>query len=450
MLAVIKYFLTAGIVREIHMNMTVDIIIIGAGIIGTATAFELAKKGYKTLNIDKLPAAGQGSTGSSSAGIRTHYSTRDGVAMAYEGYFYWKNWEGYLGVADDRGLARFNNTGGLVLGNASDKLLKLLAEVGVDFEMWDLDRVKQKVPIYADWDYSPPRRPEDETFFDRPIRKLNRAIYTPSSGYINDSQLAAHNLQVAAESRGSRFRYKSQVVEIRRSGTKIIGVTLNDGQRIDAPVVVNAAGPHSFIVNGMAGVQGSLKIKTRALRHEVHVVPSPKGYDFEKNGYVTSDFSNATYHLPEVGNHILVGSQDPACDPQIWIDDPDHFNRQVTTEQWRAQVYRLAQRIPSLGIPDKPRGLADLYDVSDDWIPIYDKSDLPGFYLAIGTSGNQFKNAPVVGQMMAALIDSCENGHDLDREPVAITGPFTGHVLNAGFYSRLRELHRDSSFSVVG
>jgi len=30
-------------------------------------------------------------------------------------------------------------------------------------------------------------------------------------------------------------------------------------------------------------------------------------------------------------------------------------------------------------------------DVSDDWIPIYDKSDLKGYYQAIGTSGNQFR-----------------------------------------------------------
>ena len=132
------------------MRITTDIIIIGAGIIGTATAFELGKKGYKTINIDKLPAAGQGSTGSSSAGIRTHYSTRDGVAMAYEGYFHWKNWQEYLGVTDERGLARFNNTGGLVLGNESEKLLRLLAKVGVEFEVWDKDLILK----ITDW--SPP------------------------------------------------------------------------------------------------------------------------------------------------------------------------------------------------------------------------------------------------------------------------------------------------------
>ena len=66
------------------------------------------------------------------------------------------------------------------------------------------------------------------------------------------------------------------------------------------------------------------------------------------------------------------------------------------------------------------RGFADLYDCSDDWIPIYDRSELPGFYMAVGTSGNQFKNAPVVGHCMAELIEACENGHDHDADPVRV------------------------------
>ena len=63
-----------------------DAVIIGAGIIGAATAFELAKLGYRTLNVDKLPAAGYGPTSSSCAIIRVHYSTFDGIALAWEGY----------------------------------------------------------------------------------------------------------------------------------------------------------------------------------------------------------------------------------------------------------------------------------------------------------------------------------------------------------------------------
>jgi sarcosine oxidase subunit beta len=132
------------------------------------------------------------------------------------------------------------------------------------------------------------------------------------------------------------------------------------------------------------------------------------------------------------------------------VDDPDNFNRSVTQVQWQRQVYRLAQRIPDLQIPNEPKGVVDLYDVTDDWIPIYDKSDLPGFYMAIGTSGNQFKNAGGVGHMMAELIVACENGHGHDNDPVQVKMPYTGLELNAGFYSRLRTINENSSFSVLG
>ncbi|MGH6921135.1 MAG: NAD(P)/FAD-dependent oxidoreductase, partial [Geminicoccaceae bacterium] len=115
-----------------------------------------------------------------------------------------------------------------------------------------------------------------------------------------------------------------------------------------------------------------------------------------------------------------------------------------------AQVERVAQRIPALGIPGHAKGAVDCYDVSDDWIPIYDKSDIPGFYMAVGTSGNQFKNAPVAGAMMAELILACERGRDHDREPLPFRLERAGHTISIGFFSRLREVNRESSFSVLG
>ena len=98
------------------MTKKYDAIIIGAGIIGTPIAYELAKMGYKTLNIDKLSDAGEGSTAASCAIVRAHYSTEDGVAMAYEGFKYWLEWEDYLDhVEDEKGLARYMNTGSILL-----------------------------------------------------------------------------------------------------------------------------------------------------------------------------------------------------------------------------------------------------------------------------------------------------------------------------------------------
>jgi sarcosine oxidase subunit beta len=70
--------------------------------------------------------------------------------------------------------------------------------------------------------------------------------------------------------------------------------------------------------------------------------------------------------------------------------------------------------------------------------------------MAIGTSGNQFKNAPVAGAMMAALIEACEQGRDHDREPLPFALERAGRTLSIGFFSRLREVNRESSFSVLG
>ena len=116
-----------------------DVIIVGAGIIGCALAFELSKKGYRTLNLDALPAAGHGSTSDSCAIVRAHYSTLQGVTMAYESFHYWHDWEAYVGVPDERGLARLVNTGTVALkaeGLNWRRVLEHYDAVGVEYEEW--------------------------------------------------------------------------------------------------------------------------------------------------------------------------------------------------------------------------------------------------------------------------------------------------------------------------
>ena len=435
------------------MTEKYDAIIIGAGIIGASVAFELAKKGYKTLNVDKLAAAGAGSTINTCAIIRTHYSTLDGTAIAYESYLHWKNWPDYLQIEDERGYAEFRETGFLVLCDGSRDMAAILEnhrKLGIPFEEWTPEMLQERMPFLDHTTYYPPRRPGDKKFGEPNGRNLAGAVFFPGGGYINDPQLSVHNVQRAAEAKGATFRFRAEVSEIRQEDEHVTGITLQGGEEIDAPVVINVAGPHSFVINRMAGIEASMKIKTRALRHEVHFVPKPDEYDVEKHGFVTSDDDIGGYCRPETGNLLLVGSQDPECDPKEWIENPDKFNRDVSDEQWQAQVFRMAQRIPSLPIPGQAKGVVDLYDVSDDWIPIYDKSDLGGFYLAVGTSGNQYKNGPMSGLLMAEIIDACENGHDHDVEPVKVECPITGLILNTGFYSRNREINTDSSFSVLG
>ncbi len=435
------------------MTKTADVIIIGAGVIGAATAFELAKLGYRTLSLDRNAEAGHGSTSGSCAIIRVHYSTLEGTAFAYEGWHYWRDWKDYLEVTDERGLAQYRETGCLVLKTQlNDDLARHKGhcdELGIPYEEWDPEQIKERLPIYHLEQFYPASRPEDPTFGAPSGGTLAGAVFFPTAGYVTDPALASHNLQRAAEAKGAVFQFGATVEEILTDGGRVRGARLAGGNVVHAPVVINVAGPASSRINKLAGVTGDMTISTRALKQEVVHVPAPVGFDFEQDGMVVSDSDIACYCRPEHGNHILIGSEDPPCDTHVWIEDDGDYDRNFT-EQWRVQAMRYAQRVPTLGIPNQMRGVVDCYDVTEDWIPIYDKSSLPGFYMACGSSGNQFKNAPIAGKMMAALVDYCEGGTNHDIRPLKFVLPYIGHETNVGFYSRKRQINPESSFSVLG
>ena len=428
-----------------------DAIIVGAGIIGAAIAYELARDGRRVAGIDKNAVTGAGSTCNSCAIIRTHYSTLDGAALAKSNYPFWEDFPGYLEAETGETLATYREVGCLYTCFEDNgyglKLEEIANAIGIPYEVWTPAKIRARLPIMNPGHFHP-ARPADDPDFGRQDGEIRYVLFFPKAGYVSDPMLATQNIQAAATRKGTDFITGRRVVEILRHGRRVSGVRLDDETEITAPVVVNAAGPHSFKINELAGVTDGMNIATRALRVEVAHVPSPKGFDFERDGLICSDADIGGYWRPEIGNKILIGSEEPQCDELEWVD-PDAWNTDVT-EQARLQALRGAQRFPEMGVPNSVQGIADLYDVSDDWIPIYDRSDLAGFYMAVGTSGNQFKNAPVVGMMMKELIDYCEAGNDHDANPMGYRLPHMDYTLNMRFCSRLREINRESSFSVVG
>ncbi len=435
------------------MTQNADVIIIGTGVIGSATAFELAKRGYKTLSLDRNRQIGHGSTAGSCAIIRMHYSTFDGTAFAWEGYHYWRDWEEYLGLDKSHELAKFKQCGCLVMKTPENDFMQKHIEnshaLNIPIEEWDAKRITEKLPIYDLQSYAPPKRMEDEGFARPNGGHIHGGVYWPLAGYVTDPALSAQNLAAAAGQHGAEVMLGVEVTEILQEGGKVTGVRLGDGSTLNAPIVVNIAGPGSAHINQLAGVIEEMTITTRPLRQEVVHIPSPAGFDFEKNGTIISDSDIALYCRPEHGNHILIGSEDPPCDPHYWTSDDINYDRNFS-DQWKTQALRYAQRVPELGIGSQMRGVVDLYDASTDWIPIYDKTSLNGYYMACGTSGNQYKNAPIAGKMMAALIDYCEGGRDHDVLPMRFTLPYIDKDINAGFYSRKRPINSESSFSVLG
>lgn len=417
-----------------------DAIIIGAGVIGCSISLALARRGIKTLNVDALPSAGYGSTSYSSAIVRPFYSHEVSCAVAHEARHRWLDWRGFLGHAPGP-IARYVETGGLVLirdgtDHQYENNLAVLENVGVEYKSLSPQEIKKLYPGISLQAFGPPRRQDEEGFGEPVPGEITSGILIPASGYVSDPQLAAKNLQVAAEHEGSNFRFNVQVTNILGNSGAVSGIQLDEKESISAQIIVNAAGPHSSVINELAGITNGLRIATKPHRHEVAYLKAPLGY--RQNAGFIVDLDAGVYQRPD-GADMLVGSADPACDPPD-IVDPDEYNDQLTG-QWTTQAVRAAQRWPELGIENNARGTVGLYDVSDDWIPLYDRTDLNGFYLAIGTSGNQFKNAPVVGDLMAAIIDN----KDHDSAPSLLNLQHLKRSVDLSFYSRNRVIQKTAS-----
>ena len=89
-----------------------DAIIIGAGIVGCSVALALAQRGHKVAVLDSGPGVAAGTTSSSSAVIRFHYSYIDGVTLALESAHMWSQWAELTGETEP--LARFYQVGAVV------------------------------------------------------------------------------------------------------------------------------------------------------------------------------------------------------------------------------------------------------------------------------------------------------------------------------------------------
>jgi sarcosine oxidase subunit beta len=408
------------------VDLRADAVVVGAGVIGSAVALELARDGLDVVVVDRALGPGQGSTSASSAIIRFNYSTYAGVATSWEAAHCWRSWSDHVGALEGP-LARFHRVGLVMLDAAPapvERQTALFDAVGVPWEHWtDLEDRLPGVSADRCW----PPRSLDDPLFGTSEGQLG-ALWTPDAGYVDDPALAAVNLAASASRTGTRFVFGRAVVDVED------GVVLDDGTRVRAEVVVNAAGPWSGALNALAGVGADWTVTTRPLRQEVHQVPSAPV------GVVVADLDLGTYVRPTPGGALLLGGTEPECDPLQWLPDADAASPYPTSELWQVQTTRVARRFPGLGVPGRPTGLAGVYDVTEDWTPIYDRTERDGYFVAIGTSGNQFKNAPMAGRFLAALV----------RGETTCTGVHTGLTVDLSAFSRLRPRNTASTGTVMG
>jgi glycine/D-amino acid oxidase-like deaminating enzyme len=437
------------------------VVVIGAGVIGSSIALQLKRLGHDVTVVERNSAAGMGSTSASSAVVRFNYSTFDAVALSWESYFLWKEFKELIDGTNSYSSKPLNNSQehyahledrGYVMLDvpvlSNDKTMALFDRAGIPYEIWDSNTLKTRMVGIDAGRYWPNKPVKSDEFFNEASEELG-AIFSKHGGYVSDPLLAAQNFAAAAKREGVNFKFRKAVVGIEKKNGRVSGVKLSDfdsqskkaldtgSEVINADVVVNVAGPWSTLINQMAGAGSDFTMELKPLRAEVHQISTPKDI---LPGPIMGDLDLGTYVRSGPGGITLVGGTEPECDELEWVepDKVDEVNMTRTVEVFESQTYRFARRFPAAQIPSAPVGVVGVYDVSSDWTPIYDKTDVPGFYVAIGTSGNQFKNAPGAGLIMAHLINQVEKGADHDNQAVVYQCTKSESAINLGTFSRKR------------
>jgi len=416
----------------------VDLVVVGAGIIGCAIAAAAAGRGMSVAVIDAHTRPGFGSTSSSAGIVRVHALDIESSILADESERAWSSWREVTETPAGEAAASFVRCGSFLLDDAGDTLDRMAATMtsaAVRFDELDGDALAAELHGVDTRRFGPPALPETAGFWREPAERIERGLYTPASGYVADPALAAQNLAALAARRGATFVLGARVVGFPTAAGDRTTVMLDDGSGIEAQSVVNAAGPHSASVNRLAGVGGDFGVGLRIVRQELHLVPYPQGT--VRAAHIVDGDLGINFR-PEGDTGFLVGSNGAAVDGTEEIADPDEFLSEPTRDVWARHTTRIARRVPAAVVPHKPVGIAGLYDASEDWLPIYDRTDRPGFFVAIGTSGNQFKTAPVVGDLVVDIVRASLEGRDTDTDPVIVTLA-SGRTVDTGAFSRRRQ-----------
>ena len=358
------------------MSRTADVVIIGGGVTGCSLAFHLAGRGVRRVLLLERRFLGAGGTGRSVGIIRQLYPTSETTRMVRASLDVFRNFgdavggqSGYVGCGVLIGVSA-------AMRPALEKSLALQRSAGVKAEILapgDVATVEPRIDPAG----------------------LGAVLYEPDSGYGDPSAVTA-GYALAARRRGVAIEQGIEVTRIFSEGGRVTGVATGSGERIAAPVVVNAAGLWSPRVAALAGVE----LPIVSGRHPVFIIE--RGPDFGPAHMVYLDLAGGAYVRPETGGLTLTGSltDDETRHPM----DPELLGSETGFDEASEALARTARAVPRLGDARFSQGYAGAFDITPDWMPILDESPLRGFFIAAGMSGHGFKLAPAVGELMAALI----------------------------------------------
>jgi sarcosine oxidase, subunit beta len=351
-----------------------DVIIIGAGSVGTPTALYMAQAGLHTLVIDQFGSVGQGSNKRAIGGIRATHSDPAKICLNQRSIEIFSGWKEQYG--DDIEWYR----GGYVFVAYREQeeinlknLLKIQETYGLNIKWLNKNELLEVVP-----DLSPVN--------------LIGGTYSPDDG--NASPLLAnHAFYTQALAAGAGFHFEELVTEIVTQSSKIVGIKTDKGQ-YSTNVVINAAGPWANQVSQMIGMNVPVRPDSHesAITEAVERFLNPMIVDIRQ----APGSSNFYFYQHITGQIVFCITPDP----NIWGDDVEETSTFLPMVARR--MVDLMPRLKNIRVRRTWRGL---YPMTPDGSPIVGWVDEhPGYLLAVGMCGQGFMLGPGLGELLTRMV----------------------------------------------
>jgi sarcosine oxidase subunit beta len=358
-------------------------VIIGGGVMGLSTAYQLARAGVTDVVLLERDELGSGSTCRAAGGVRAQFSDAVNIELGARSLRMFERFEAELGQAID-----LHQVGYLFLLDepgqvaAFEKNIALQNELGVPSRLIEVAEAKALSPLIS-------------------TDGLLAAAYSPTDGHCTPESVV-NGYAGAARRAGARLVRGCAVTAIESSGGVVTRVVTDQGA-IATDTVVCAAGAWSRGLAAMVGVE----LPVEPLRRQVlTTAPLP---DLAPDTPFTIDFTTSFYFHAE-GPGLLLGMSDPHEAPGF---------RLTRSDAWLDGLgAAIERRAPSLGEVGLGAGWAGLYEMTPDHNALVGEAEeVSRFLYATGFSGHGFLMGPAIGEVVRDLY--------LGRTPVVDVSPLT-------------------------
>lgn len=357
-----------------------DVVVVGGGIAGTATAYFLATESDREVTLVERDNVAAGSTGDSSAILRHHY----GPEAVYTDMAAWSH-EFYRDFEAETGQPLAHADSPLVRCGEDDTESGAYAQAGYDV------LADRGLPVTR---HDGADLPDQYPMYDG-LDGFDFAVSDDSAGY-SDGTDAANGFARAASEAGATVVTGVGVDSVAVADDAVVGVDTEDG-RVDCEDVVVAAGPWTPRLAETVGVD----VPITPTREQVVVLDPPEEYaaEFPELTPTTSMPGGEWYLRPDFGGNVLVATHylTEETDPDRYDETPDEDTLLELTDL-------VTESLPGLADASIRGQYCGVYSTTPDHDFVLDEVGPAGCFLACGFSGHGFKHGPAVGRIMRDLV----------------------------------------------